>query len=273
MKLQSDTPVVFFDLETTGTNISRDKIVEICCYKYSFRSGEMILEELLHLYIDPQVPIPEEASKIHGLYNNKGHLENAKPFSFHAERLFKFLSGCYLGGHRVLDFDVPILVEHFLDVGIQYPDIELCVFDTYRIHSFLFPRTLAFVYEQMTHRPFDNSKAHGAVYDAKCSAEIFEKHEALLTAMNPKEIHEISTNNKQIVDFAGKLTVNKDGFVVYNFGKKQSTRVSSDTSYMSWMMNNDFTNDTKEWLKLCLKYQDHFLTIKQNRYATTTIDN
>lgn len=252
-----EKPLVFLDLETTGTSISTDRICEIALIKTD--DGHII--EDLHLYVDPEIPIPEEASKIHSLYRDQGPMAGAQLFKAHKEKIFSFLSGSDIAGHQIMYFDLPLLVEEFIRAGIDnFPQPGCKFVDTYRLQEKLFPRTLEFCYEQLTGKQFNHDYAHSARYDALCSLEVYQrqiKFKQFETA-NRNALHDMATRNNIIVDFAGKFKVNKNGLICYAFGKNEGKRVSSDLNYLDWMAKGDFTGDTKRWLHLCIKYHDEY---------------
>lgn len=255
-------PIAFIDLETTGTNIATDRICEIAITVII--DGK--IDYTYHKYIDPEIDISPEASKVHGLVRGEGPLAGAKKFSEYAAEIYSVISGFDIAGHRIMQFDLPLLVEELLRAGIQrFPSPDVKFFDTYELQAHLFPRTLKFSYEQMTGKTFDDSKAHGAAYDTNCAAELFHVQQSRFTPTelnSAKEImHNISTREKVMVDFAGKLKVNPDGFIVYNFGKHVNTRVSLEKQYASWMMGGEFTRNTKNWLHYCMKHSDNYQAI------------
>ena len=256
-----ERPLCFLDLESTGTNIASDRICEIALIKLF--EGK-ILEELHH-YIDPEIPIPEAATAIHGLKRNEGTLKEAKTFADLAQEIFHFIKGCDIAGHSIMQFDLPLLVEEFLRAGISsFPVTGTQFVDTLFNQAKIAPRTLEGVWNFYMSAPFDRSQAHGATYDARASMEIYkaqiELHGPQL-GQTREDLHNIATKNKLIVDFAGKLTLNKDKMIVYAFGKNEGVRVTNDTNYLAWMLKNDFTADTKKWLNLCIKFQDDYFRI------------
>lgn len=251
MNKLSQRPVVFLDTETTGVDISKDRIIEIALIKVEWNEDQN--EELitkLQTFLDPGIPVPIEASNVHGLTND--FLKDFSSFRTAAPGINEFLKGCDLAGHNIVRFDIPLLVEEFLRVNINFPDADVKFIDTLQIQAKLFPRTLEFVYEFLTGEKPDKSKLHGAMADAELSMMIASRQMKDYGDQLPEDqegIHQLSIMGKKIVDFAGKLTTNEAGDIVYAFGKNEGKKVTSDPNYATWILSNDFTLDTKRWIK------------------------
>lgn len=256
-----ELPIVFLDLETTGVSVSSDRICEIAMVKAY--EGEIIAD--FHRYIDPIIEIPEEVSKVHGLRKGIGPMIDAKPFQDSAQEIFDFLKGADIAGHQIMIFDLPLLVEEFIRAKVDNFPLQGTKFiDTYRNQEKIFPRTLEFSYEQLTGKPFNKDIAHTAHYDASCSLELYfaqVKQYSQRLGESRNDLHNLATRGKQIIDFAGKLNLNDKGLICYAFGKNEGKRVTSDVQYVRWMLNGDFTGDTKRWLNLCIKYHDDYYRI------------
>lgn len=250
-----ERPVVFFDTETTGTDIAKDRIAEIALIKVEWIGDQR--EQLItrfQAFINPGIPMSPGAVEITGLTDE--YLKDFPPFRTVAPGIYEFMKGCDIAGHNIVQFDIPLLVEEFLRVNINFPEPDIKFIDTLRIQAELFPRNLAFVYEFLTGEKPDASKLHGAMADAELSMKIADAQMKDYSDRLPDSdegIHQLSIQGKKIVDFAGKLTVNDTGDIVYTFGKNEGKKVSSDPNYASWILSNDFTLDTKRWVQHALK--------------------
>ena len=166
MQLNLKNPLVFFDLETTGINISQDRIVELAFLKV-MPNGET--EKKVHL-VNPTVPIPEEVSMIHGIRDED--VADKPTFKELAKNLAKFLEGCDLGGFNVVRFDVPLLVEEFLRAGIDFEVSQRKLIDAQKIFFLMEQRTLTAAYKFYCNKELEG--AHGAEADNDATFEVFK---------------------------------------------------------------------------------------------------
>ncbi len=253
MEQTTQRPVVFFDLETTGTNISKDRIVEIAMIKVEVIDGETSTTQM-QSYFNPEIPMHPEAAIITGLTDD--FLKDFSSFKIAAPGIFEFLKGCDLAGHNIIGFDVPILVEEFLRCSYDFPAPDVSFIDTFQIQAKLFPRTLEFVYETLTGKKVDKDSLHGAMADTKLSVEVFNAQIENFADQVPNdraELHKISTRDRKILDYAGRLTVNESGEIIYTFGKNEGKSVASDPNYAAWVLGGDFTLDTKRWIQHAMR--------------------
>ena len=167
MKLKLKNPLAFFDLETTGINITNDRIVEISILKV-FPDGK---EEILTSLVNPSIPIPLESSLIHGIYDDK--VKDAPLFKDIAKSIFKFLEGCDLAGFNILKFDVPLLVEEFLRIGLNFDISKRKLIDAQKIFHLMEKRNLSAAYKFYCGTTLEN--AHSAEADTRATYEIFQK--------------------------------------------------------------------------------------------------
>ena len=164
MKLNLKNPIVFFDLETTGTNIITDRIVEICYLKV-YPNGN---EESKTLRINPGMHIPEAASAVHGIYD--ADVADCPTFTDIAPSLYNYLENCDLAGYNLLSFDVPLLVNEFKRAGITYDIEKIKIVDVFQIFCKLFPRNLTFAYKFFCGKELEG--AHGAAADTQATMEV-----------------------------------------------------------------------------------------------------
>jgi DNA polymerase III subunit epsilon len=243
MKLQLNRPLAFFDLETTGTNVGSDRIVEIAVLKVH-PNGE---RELLTQRVNPTIPIPAQSSAIHGIFD-KDVLD--KPtFKQIAPKLCLFLENCDLAGYNSNKFDVPLLVEEFLRADVDFDMKNRKLVDVQNIFHMLEPRTLSGAYKFYCQKDLVN--AHQAEADIIATYEILnaqlEKYEQLQSNVNFLSEFSARSNN---ADLAGRIVFNDKGVEVFAFGKHKDKVVEEvfrfEPSYYDWMMNGDFPLSTKK---------------------------
>lgn len=254
-----ERPLVFFDIESTGNNVARDRIVEIACKK--LLDGFVIDE--FQSYINPEKAVDPEALKVHGLTDD--FLKNYPTFKEIAPKILLFISGCDLAGHNIMSFDIPILGEEFTRIEYDFPEPGIQFVDTMIIQAKIMPRTLSFCYEYFHGIKPDESLLHGAANDTTLSVALYqkqmEKHSVELGGTRA-DLHKLATREQVIVDFARRFTVNEKGLLVYAFGKNEGKRITSDLQYAGWMLDKgDFTMDTKRWIQRAIKYHDDYYAI------------
>ncbi len=258
MKLNLKNPVVFLDLETTGINIVTDRIVEIALLKINLDGSE---EEKL-LRINPEMHIPEEVSKIHGITDDD--VKNEPTFREVAKTLAKFLEGCDLGGFNSNRFDIPLLAEEFLRADIDIDLKRKKFIDVQAIFHKMEKRTLAAAYKFYCHRELID--AHSAMADTKATYEVlkaqldvyqgaeFEDKDGKITFPIVNDVEKLSefSSFDRNVDFVGRIVFDDNGVEVFNFGKNKGIPVEQvldeQPGYYGWIMNNEFPLYTKKVL-------------------------
>lgn len=266
MKLNLKKPIAFFDIEATGLNVTKDRIVEICILKINTNSSR----ELHTWLLNPEYPISEEASAIHGYTNDD--LVDQPSFKQVAKDINKFLTNCDLAGYNALKFDIPMLVEEFLRAGVEFGIKNRRFVDVQNIFMKMEQRTLKAAYRFYLDKDLQN--AHEAEADTIATFEILEAQldKYASTEYTDKEgntsvpvindvqsLHDFSSHHKN-ADLMGQLIFNKDGKETFNFGKHKGKTVedvfTKEPHYYSWIMNADFPQYTKNVLtniKLNLK--------------------
>ncbi|MDR2764040.1 MAG: 3'-5' exonuclease [Tannerella sp.] len=245
MQLNLVNPLVFFDLETTGINISKDRIVEISILKI-LPGGK---EQSRTRRINPEIPIPPETTKIHGIKDED--VKDCPTFKIIAKSLAALIEGCDLAGFNSNRFDIPLLAEEFLRADVDIDLNKRKFVDVQTIFHKMEQRTLAAAYKFYCNE--DLNHAHSAESDTKATYEVLkaqlDKYPDLQNDI--KYLSEFSsfTNN---VDFAGRIIYNSKKEEVINFGKYKGRLVTevlnSDPSYYTWVMNGDFSLHTKKVL-------------------------
>ena len=246
MKLNLKNPLVFFDLETTGTNINSDRIVEICYLKV-YPNGN---EESKTMRINPEMHIPEASSAIHGIYD--ADVADCPTFKDVAKSIANDLEGCDLAGFNSNRFDIPLLAEEFLRAGVDIDMMKRKFIDVQVIYHKLEQRTLSAAYKFYCDKNLED--AHTAEADTRATYEVLKAQldrypEVLENDM--KFLADYSSYNKN-VDFAGRIVYNEQGVEVFNFGKYKGMPVAEilkkDIGYFGWLMQGDFTLNTKNVL-------------------------
>lgn len=236
-------PLVFFDLETTGISVANDRIVQIAVFKQNIDGTQ---EEKCVL-INPLMNIPKDASDVHGITNEM--VKDSPTFKSISKSFYEFIKGCDLGGYNILGFDLPLLVEEFIRAGVEV-DFSDCKFlDVMNIYKKLYPRNLSACYKHYTGKELENS--HDALVDTKATVSIFQQM-LLQEKELPQDFDELcsySQYNENIVDFAGKFARNESNVICYNFGKNKGKPVSNDLGLLDWIIQKDFTKDTKQWAR------------------------
>jgi DNA polymerase-3 subunit epsilon len=243
MQLNLKRPLVIFDLETTGVNIQNDKIVELAYLKI-YPDNRI---ERKSMRFNPERPIPAEVSAIHGIYD--ADVANEPTFKQRAQDIAAVFEGCDFGGFNSNKFDFPMLVEEFLRCNIPFNTANRKFVDAQRIFHQMEQRNLSAAYKFYCDKELIN--AHSAMADVDATYEVLlgQLKRYGDTLKNDIDfLHEFSGQSKN-VDLAGRLVLNERNEPVFNFGKHKGKRVKDlfkvEPSYYDWMMNGDFSLDTK----------------------------
>lgn len=245
MKLNLKNPLAFFDLETTGINISKDRIVEISVLKINPNQST----DIKTMRINPTIPIPKESTEIHGITDED--VKDAPTFKEVAKELAAFLKGCDLGGYNSNKFDIPLLIEEFLRVDVDIDVKSRKFIDVQVIFHKKEQRTLSAAYKFYCKKELSN--AHSAEADITATYEILQAQlEHYPDLKNDMEYLAKYSSHNRNADFVGRLIYNKEGKETFNFGKYKGQTVedvfTKDPSYYAWMMNADFPLYTKKVL-------------------------
>lgn len=246
MELNLKKPLVFFDLETTGTDIIHDRIVEICILKVMPNGNE----EAKTLRINPGMHIPECASAVHHITDEM--VKDCPTFKEVAKDIAHIIEGSDLAGFNSNRFDIPLLAEEFLRAGVDI-DLRRCKFvDVQVIFHKKEQRTLSAAYKFYCDKDLGDV-AHSALGDTRATYEVL-KAQLDRYADDPELQNDIDALSKysyfsKNVDFAGRIILNDKGEEVFNFGKYKGLPVrevlNRDPGYYSWIESSDFTLDTK----------------------------
>ncbi len=242
--LKFDRPIAFFDLETTGVDPLTDRIVEIAIVKISPDGSR----NTLSLRLNPQIPIPAVASKIHGITDED--VKGKPAFREEAHNIASFLEGCDLGGFNIIRFDVPMLIEEFKRAGIAFPIENVSLVDAQVIFHKKEPRTLEAALRYYCNKSHDN--AHAALADVEATIDILKAQLDRYSDI-PETVEDLhkycDQKNPLFVDRFGKM-IWCDGEACLNFGPHKSKPlrevVERDSGFLDWMLRKDFSSEVKE---------------------------
>lgn len=237
-------PLVFFDLETTGTNFQSDRIVEICVAKLS-PGGET---EIKTRKVNPERHIPLESSEIHGIYDED--VKDTPTFKSIASSLYMYLEGCDLGGYNIKRFDVPLLIEEFKRAGLDFDLKGRNLIDMQTIYHKREPRTLTAAYQFFCGKDLTN--AHSAEADVIASIEVLEGQLKKYTDL-PNDMEELGEycNQKEPswIDNTGKFRWS-EGVPIVAFSKHNGTPIKdmavNEPGFFKWMIKQSFPKDAKQ---------------------------
>lgn len=245
-QLNLQNPILFFDIESTGLNVATDRIVEISALKV-MPNGD---QEIKTRRINPTIPIPAEAQAIHGISDED--VKDCPTFNQIAKSMAQWMKGCDIAGYNSIKFDIPLLAEEFLRAGVDFDFRKRKLVDVQNIFHKLEQRTLSAAYRFYCQKELEN--AHSAEADTVATYEILlaqlERYPNELK--NDVEFLANFSTRSKIADYAGRMAYNEKGEVVFNFGKHRGKKVAdvlrAEPSYYNWMMDGDFTQDTKKIL-------------------------
>ena len=245
MNLKISKPICFFDLETTGVNVSLDRIVEISILKI-FPNGN---KESKTWLVNPGVPIPLEASNIHGITNDI--VKNEPLFKMIASDIKSMINNCDLAGFNSNKFDIPLLAEELLRSEIDFSLDNVATIDVQNIFHKMEQRTLSAAYQFYCGKSLDN--AHSSKADTLATYEVLESQIEKYNDLenNVSFLSDFSKRGKN-VDLAGFIKYNEDNIPCFSFGKHKCKTVDyvleNESGYFGWLLNADFPMYTKKVL-------------------------
>ena len=243
MQLQLKNPIIFLDLETTGVDVSRDRIVEISLVKI-LPGGD---REVKTRRVNPEMPIPAEATAIHGITDDD--VKDAPPFRALARSLASYMEGCDLGGFNSNRFDIPMLVEEFLRAGVDVDFKRRKFVDVQNIFHQKERRTLEAAYKFYCDRELEG--AHSAEADVMATYEVLEAQlDRYPDLQNDVAFLADFSARDNCADYAGRVVYDDKGVEVFGFGKHKGRSVAEvfrrEPTYYAWMMEGDFPAYTKK---------------------------
>ena len=242
--LQLTKPLAVIDLETTGVNLGSDRIVEIAIVKIMPDGSKTVKRKLLN----PEMPIPAGSSAIHGITD--AMVKDAPTFKQVANELKQFIENCDLAGYNSNRFDIPLLAEEFLRIGMDFECKGRRLVDVQKIFHQMEQRTLSAAYKFYCEKTLED--AHSAEADATATWEVLEAQLVKYPQLgdNIESILKF-LGEEQIVDFARRFAF-ENGVEIFNFGKYKGRAVAevlkAEPQYYDWMMKGDFPMHTKQKL-------------------------
>ncbi len=265
MKLNLDRDLCFFDLEATGLNVIRDRIVQIAIIKYSKKDKD---PEQLTMMINPGIPISEEAMEVHGITPKM--LSNKPTFQQVGQKIFDFIGNSDLAGYNSNRFDIPMLMEEFARVGIEFDVSKRRLIDVQRLFYKMEPRTLKAALKFYCGKEMVN--AHDALADVEATIDVFkgqlERYEGVdlvdadgnvieAPIKNDMQVIHDFTSDLKTIDATQRLKYDQNKVVVFNFGKYQGKPVAEtlykDRQYYNWILNKEFSSQVKQIVKRLVK--------------------
>ena len=245
MELNLKKPIIFFDLETTGVNISHDRIIELSYIKV-YPNGT---EEEKSMRINPEMSIPAESTAIHHITDED--VADKPTFKQIAKELAKVFEGCDIAGYNSNRFDIPLLMEEFLRAGINIELSRQKFVDVQTIFHKMEQRTLSAAYKFYCNGDLEN--AHSANADTRATYEVLKAQlDRYPTLENDVDFLAKYSSQNRNVDLAGRIVLNDQDVEVFNFGKYKGqpveTVLKKDPGYFGWILQGDFAQNTKSVL-------------------------
>ena len=260
-----DKDIVFFDLEATGLNVIRDRIMQVGAIKY-FKDGRN--PEELEMLINPGILISEEAFNVHGI--GPKDVANKPTFAQVADKLYNFFGDADLGGYNCTRFDVPMLMEEFVRAGFDFDISNRRIIDMQRIFYKMEPRTLKAALKFYCDKEIED--AHDAMADVRATIDVFKGQLKMYDGVDyvdadqnitsapivndMQALHDFTQDPKSL-DVTNRLKMNEKGVIVFNFGKYTGQSVKEilgrDKPYYHWIMNKEFSAQVKNIVKKLMK--------------------
>ena len=245
MELNLKNPLLFFDIESTGLNVATDRIVELCAVKV-MPNGDT---EIKTRRLNPTIPISPEAMAIHGISDED--VKDSPTIAQVAKSLAQWMAGCDFAGYNSIKFDVPMLAEEFLRAGIEFDFRKRKLIDVQNIFHKMEQRNLSAAYKFYCQKELEN--AHSAEADTLATYEILKAQlDRYPELENNMEFLADFSSKSKLLDYAGRIILNDKDVPIFNFGKHKGVPVTDvltrEPSYYAWIMNGDFTLDTKKVL-------------------------
>ncbi len=260
MNFNLDKDLIVFDIESTGTDVVKDRIMQIALIKYP-KDGSPALEK--NLLMNPQYPIKEDAIRVHGITVDM--VRNQPTFKDFAQELFDFIGEADLGGYNLKRFDIPMLMEEFARAGFDFEMKKRRIIDAMQVFYKMEPRTLKAALKFYCNKELEN--AHDAMSDTKATADVIwgqiQKYENRDHVDNdgnitPKPIKndmesiDKFINDKTMVDFMGRFKRNAAGLIIFNFGSNRGDEAYKHPNTLRWIINKDFPLQVKNIAKAIL---------------------
>jgi len=260
MNFNLDRDLVFFDIESTGADVVKDRIMQIAMIKYPKDGGAPIEKNIL---MNPQYPIKADAIKVHGITVDM--VRNKPTFQAYAQELFDFLEGADLAGYNSNRFDIPMLIEEFGRVGMEFSMEGRRLIDAMQIFYKMEPRTLKAALKFYCGETLED--AHDAMADTRATAKVLwgqiQKYDGVDYIDKDDQVKESPIKNdvqaiydfiydSSHVDFTGRFKRNSEGIIVFNFGNNRGQEAYKNPNTLRWMISKDFPTQVKNIAKAIL---------------------
>jgi DNA polymerase-3 subunit epsilon len=245
MKLELSRPLIIFDLETTGTAVNVDRIIQIGTIKI-FPDGK---QEKKCKLVNPQVTIPTEAVEVHGITDEM--VKDEPCFKSYSKALYKYFSGCDILGYNCIAFDVQLLAAEFNRAGLSHPFMGAKIIDAYTIFKKREARTLVAALKFYCNKELVD--AHSALADAEATLDVVLKQMEIYSDIGA-DVESLAAYccDSEYADLARKIEI-INGEFCFAFGKHKGKRIVDEQGYAQWMLSNDFPVETKEIIRQVLK--------------------
>jgi DNA polymerase III subunit epsilon len=241
--MKFENTLIVFDTETTGTNVQKDRIVELCMVKYEPVDGILQLVDKRTRLINPEMAIPAGASEVHHITDEM--VKDQPTFKQLAAAIHFFIGDADLAGYNSNRFDMPLLMQEFIRAGISWDVSKKRLFDACNIYKRDNERTLSAAVKHYLKREHDG--AHSAEADVIATAEILFKQIEEHDFQNPEQLELYANMDKKRLDISGLFTLNSDGRICYAIGKHAGKLAQDERDYLNWVINkSDFPIDTKK---------------------------
>lgn len=245
--MRLERPIIYFDIESTGVETETARIIELACIKYNVDGTQ----EEKTILVNPGVPIPLEASDVHGITDET--VKDKPFFKQYAQAVRSWFDGCDLAGFNSDNYDIPLLSAEFERAGLEGINWNPNLLDIMKLYRLLYPNTLSDVYKRLTGKELEG--AHGALIDIIGTKEIADILIPKLQDLsetpidNVKHIDEYMQGDKRRFDLAGKMYIDVDGTVKWNFSKNKDKAVLADLGFVNWFMVQGFPQESKNKIR------------------------
>lgn len=249
MSLQSrlnGRPLCVFDIEGTGTDVAKDRIVTLAVMR--IESSSVTAREW---QINPRMQMSEDVIAVHGITNETA--AQWKPFDSYATEIAEFVKGCDLAGFNLLNYDIPLLWEELNRCGIEWSLERVRIIDAGNIFKKKEERTLSAAVQFYLER--NHEGAHEAQADVRATADVIDAQLSRYADLGTMSLDELAAFSRfdERIDLAGKIVKGKDGRPTYNIGKVRGVAVEDDPGFADWMLGKDFSANTKAALRTILR--------------------
>ena len=240
MSQKFNKPVVTFDLETTGTEIEKCRIVEIAMVKVH----PLGIKDYFHTLVNPGMPIPETATAVHKITDMM--VQSSPWFEELAPEIMEFIKDCDLAGFNIIKFDVPVLYFELLRAGVTLDYTKIKMFDSFNIYRQQERRDLSSAVKFYCNR--EHVDAHSALADVEATIDVFDAQLKMYEDLpvNPDELDIYCNNGKKRLDLSGKFAYNESGEIVFTFGQHIGKVAQLESKYLEWIANGTFNSDTRQ---------------------------